>query len=77
MWPTPTPIPPAGGPNLLDSLNIDSFGQNVTGGLVQGFNFFDAQPIAGVVWFIFLAFILLFGLMSIRHHLESMDQNGG
>lgn len=72
MWPTPTPLPPMPTPELLGSLDLEGFTQDFTGGLVQGFNFFDAQPIAAVVWFVILALLILWGITSIRDHLENL-----
>lgn len=72
MWPTPTPIPPGPTPVFLGSFDATGFGQSIASGAVQGFNFFDAQPIAGLIWFILLAVVILIGLASIRAHLENL-----
>ena len=71
MWPTPTPISiPT--PEFLSSLDTTQFGQDVASGIVQGWNFFDTQGFAGIVWFVLVALIILMGLMSIRAHLENL-----
>lgn len=75
MWPTPTPLPPMPTPEFLSNVDVEQIGQDFATGLVQGFNFFDAQDFAGLVWFVLLGLIILFGLMSIRKHLEG--RNGG
>lgn len=72
MWPTPTPLPPFPTPEYLGSFDAAAFGQNIAGGVVNGFVVFDAQPIAGLVWFILLALIIILGLMSIRARLEAL-----
>lgn len=73
MWPTPTPLPPLPTPEFLNNVDVEQFGQDIAMGVVQGFNFFDAQPFAALVWFIVLGLIILFGLMSIRKRLEDMN----
>ncbi len=71
MFPTPTPFPT---PASTPFINIDAqqFGQSFAMDMVQGWNIFDGQTIAGLIWFILLAFIIIGGLMSIRKHLESL-----
>lgn len=77
MWPTPTPLPPMPTPEYLGGFNVDQFGQDMATGVVQGWNFFDAQPFAGLVWFVLLGLVILFGILSIRHRLASEDEDGG
>jgi hypothetical protein len=60
-------------PEYLNNVDINQFGQNMATGIVQGWNFFDNQPFAALVWFLLLALIIIYGIMSIRHHLETMD----
>jgi len=71
-WPTPTPLPPMPTPQFMGNFDAQAFGQTLATNLVQGFNFFDGQTFAGIVWFVLLAIIILMGLMSIRTHLENL-----
>jgi hypothetical protein len=71
-WSTPTPLPPLPTPAYLSSFDAAGFGQNVAGGIVQGFNFFDAQPVAGLIWFVLLALVIIMGLLSLRNHIENL-----
>lgn len=73
MFPTPTPFPtPDSTPAFLANIDVQQFGQSFAMDMVQGWNIFDAQTIAGLIWFILLAFIIIGGLMSIRRHLENL-----
>lgn len=74
MFPTPTPIPPQPTTEFLATLsaNAQGFGESFAQNMVQGWNIFDAQNFAGLVWFILLAFIIIGGLMSIRAHLQKL-----
>jgi hypothetical protein len=56
----------------MGNFDAQAFGQTLATNLVQGFNFFDGQTFAGIVWFVLLAIIILMGLMSIRTHLENL-----
>lgn len=71
MGPTPTPIL-SGTPSFDIGVDVAAFGQNMAGGFVQGWNLFDAQSFAGVVWFILLAIVIIAGLVSIRKHLDTL-----
>jgi len=70
MWPTPTPLPTQPAPDLpFDPVEI---GDNFAEGIIQGWNWFNAQPISTVIWIIVIATIIVFGLMSIKNHIESI-----
>lgn len=71
MWPTPTPIP-IGTPVIDIGIDVAQFGQDMAAGAVSGFQLFDSQGFAGVVWFILLALLILGGIMSIRKHMENL-----
>lgn len=71
MFPTPTPFA-IETPSYLSGLDIEQFGQDMATGMVQGFNVFDAQGFAGVIWFILLALLIIGGIASIRRHLDSL-----
>lgn len=71
-WPTPTPIPALPTPEFLGSFDAGAFGQSLAQNIVGGFNFFDSQPLAGLIWFVIFAAILLMGLMSLKTHIESL-----
>jgi hypothetical protein len=71
MWPTPTPIP-IQTPTYFDGIDAVQFGQDMASGMVQGFNVFDAQVFAGVIWFILLALLIIAGIISIRRHLDTL-----
>jgi len=72
IWPTPTPLPPLSTPQFLNDFDPGGFGQNLAGGVVNGWTLFDSMPFASLVWFILLALIILLGLSSIRHHLKDL-----
>lgn len=70
MWPTPTPIPTSLPPEMpIDPAAIT---QTFADGIVQGFNWFDTQPIATAFFFIALISLIYLGIMSIRRHLEKL-----
>lgn len=71
MYPTPTPFA-VQTPTYLDGLDIAQFGQDMATGMVQGFNVFDSQVFAGVIWFILLALLIIAGVVSIRRHLDTL-----
>jgi hypothetical protein len=71
MFPTPTPFA-VQTPSYFDGIDVEQFGQNMATGMVQGFNVFDAQAFAGVIWFILLALLIIAGIISIRRHLDTL-----
>jgi hypothetical protein len=56
----------------MDGAAIAEFGQDMAVGMVQGFNVFDSQSFAGVIWFILLALLIIAGIVSIRRHLDTL-----
>ncbi len=71
MWPTPTPIPTSPPPDILP-LDPAAITQTFADGIVQGFNWFDTQPVATAFWFLALVLLIYLGIMSIRRHLEKL-----
>lgn len=71
MYPTPTPFA-VQTPSYLNGAEIAQFGQNMATGMVQGFNVFDSQVFAGVIWFILLGLLIIGGIVSIRRHLDTL-----
>lgn len=71
MFPTPTPFA-VQTPSYMDGAAIAEFGQDMAVGMVQGFNVFDSQSFAGVIWFILLALLIIAGIVSIRRHLDTL-----
>lgn len=71
MGPTPTPFA-IETPSYLAGFDVEQFGQDMASNMVQGFNTFDAQTFAGVIWFILLALLIIGGVVSIRNHLDSL-----
>ncbi len=71
MWPTPTPIP-IGTPAIALPIDADQMMRDFGGNIVQGWNLFDASPVATVVFIGILLLLIFLGFMSIRSHLESL-----
>lgn len=71
MFPTPTPIP-IQTPVVDIGVNIEQFGQDMASGVIQGFNLFDSQGFAGVIWFVLLGLLIIGGIVSIRKHLDTL-----
>ncbi len=71
MWPTPTPIP-ISTPSISLPFSPDQLVGDFSTNIVQGWNIFNASPVA-TVFFIGLLLVLIFvGFMSIRAHLENL-----
>ena len=71
MWPTPTPIPTQPPPTSLP-FDPTQVSDNFISWMFQGWHMFDTNPIATLVWFLLLAFIIFVGVMRIRRYLESL-----
>ncbi len=71
MWPTPTPIPTPSGAPLL-SLDPNTISFDFTSWILQGWNLFDSNPVATVVFVGLVLLVIYLGVQSIRIHLEDL-----
>lgn len=71
MWPTPTPIP-ISTPAFNIPIDPTEIGNNFSNWLLQGWQFFDSNPIATLIFFGLVVLVIYFGLSSIKAHLESL-----
>lgn len=72
MWPTPTPMP-VQTPQFMPDIDAQQLGQDIAMGTIQGWNFFNSQSFSDVVWVILLLMTIVVGILSLKAHLESMD----
>lgn len=71
MWPTPTPMP-VQTPQFNLNIDAEQFGQDFAGNMIQGWNFFNAQPFSDLVFIVLLLFVIIGGALLIRSRLENI-----